>query len=172
MNKILFIVAQDGFRDEELAEPKKVLEDAGCRVEVASIVKKPALGSLGAKIMPDLTVREANPADYEYVVIIGGSGAPQLADYPEVLDILRKAKNLAAICIAPIILAKAGLLKGKKATVFETEESLRILKEGGAIYLQEDVVVDGKLITANGPQAAEKFGRRLLESVSSRPRQL
>lgn len=165
MRRVLFIVAQENFRDIELTKPKEILEKGGHKVEIASITTDVAIGADGTRIIPDLAIREVNPDNYEYIVVIGGPGAPKLADYPEVFAVLQKAKNVAAICIAPTILAEAGVLKGKKATVFKTDESVRILKEGGATFVDKDVVVDGKLVTANGPQAAEKFGRELLKQL-------
>jgi len=66
---------------------------------------------------------------------------------------------LAAICLAPAILAKAGILKGKKATVWEGARNKVVA--GGAAYREGPVVIDGKIITANGPSAAAQFGKSI-----------
>jgi protease I len=67
---------------------------------------------------------------------------------------------LGAICIAPTILAKAGVLKGKQATVWDAKgEQIAILKAAGARYTGNEVTVDALLVTGNGPNAAEEFGR-------------
>lgn len=160
--KILFIIAQKNFRDEELSKPKKILEDAGYKTEVASITTDFAQGMLGARIKPDLAVKDANAGNYEYVVVVGGSGAPSLADHAEVLELLRNAKRTAAICLGPMVLAKAGVLSGKKATVYKTSESVKALEEGDATFVDKSLVKDGTLVTANGPGAAEEFGRSIL----------
>lgn len=160
--KILFVVAQKNFRDEELNKPKKILEDSGYIAEVASVTTDFAYGMLGAKIKPDLAVKDADADGYEYIVVVGGSGSPTLADYPEVLELLRNAKKTAAICLGPMVLAKAGVLNGKRATVYKTSESLKALEDGGAIFVDESIVEDGTLVTANGPNAADEFGRRIL----------
>ena len=79
---------------------------------------------------------------------------------------MEKQKILAAICIAPAILAKAGVLEGKNATVWSSvldKGPIKILEENGANYVEKDVVVDGNIITANGPQAASEFGRKIVE---------
>ena len=165
MKRVLFIVAQENFRDIELTTPKDILEKGGHKVEIASITTEVAIGADGTRITPDLAVREVNPDNYEYIIVIGGPGTPTLGNYPEVLAVLQKAKNVAAICIAPTILAKAGVLNGIRATVFKTEESVKALEDGGATFVDEDLVVDGKLVTANGPQASEKFGQELLRQL-------
>jgi len=161
--KILFVVAQKDFRDEELSKPKKILDDAGYATRVASITTDFAYGAMGAKIKPDLAVKDAKAEDYEYVVVVGGSGAPKLADYPEVLELLGNAKKVAAICAGPMVLARAGVLNGKNATVFKSQELLDALEQGGANFLDKSVVVDGTTVTANGPGAAEEFGKKMLE---------
>jgi protease I len=70
-----------------------------------------------------------------------------------------------------VILAKAGVLKEKRATVWSSpldRGPVRILKENGAIYEDKDVVQDGKIITANGPGAAEEFGQKLVEILTEK----
>ena len=82
----------------------------------------------------------------------------------------KTGKILAAICIAPALLAKAGVLQDKKATVWSgpmDKSPVNILKEGGAIYQNEDVVVDNNIITANGPEAAAKFGEALVRALKA-----
>ncbi|MBI4150286.1 DJ-1/PfpI family protein [Candidatus Woesearchaeota archaeon] len=171
MAKALFIIAQKGFRDEELFEPKEVLEDAGIECKVASISTNAAQGKLGAMVMPDLAVKDAKLDDYDVIIVVGGPGAPELAKHKEVLDLLKaakqKGKNLASICIAPIVLAKAGVLTGKKATVWESPETIKMLEEGKAIFTRKDVVVEDKLVTANGPAAAREFGKKVVEMLKA-----
>lgn len=169
MAKVLFVIAHDGFRDEECFEPKEVLKNQ--EVIIASTDTSPAKGSLGGQITPDITIDDAlNRIDeFDAVVFVGGPGANVYFDNPTAHKIAQNAKNvLAAICIAPVTLAKAGVLKGKKATVWDDGKGTQanILKENGADYVAEDVVVDGNLITANGPKSAAKFGEAILKKLS------
>lgn len=77
-------------------------------------------------------------------------------------------KPLGAICIAPLILAKAGVLKGRKATVWDSGgEQIAILKAHGAVYTDQAVVIDGSVVTGNGPGAAGEFGRVFAGAVGS-----
>jgi protease I len=169
MAKILFIIAQDGFRDEECFKPKEVLKNH--EIVLASTDTTPATGSLGGKIIPDITIDQAlgKIDEFDAVVFIGGPGAKVYFENPVAHKIAQNAKNIiAAICIAPVTLAKAGVLKSKKATVWDDGQrtQAKILEDNGATYIAEDVVVDGNLITANGPKAAKKFGEVILAKLS------
>ncbi len=167
MTDVLYIIAQQNFRDEELMVPKEILENAGVKVTVASITTDEALGMMGARVSPDITVREANPNNFDALVIAGGSGSPKLSDYPEVLNIVRQFneqdKLIASICLAGIVLAKAGVLKGRNATVFPSDFALAEYNRQGVNYSEEHVVVDGNIITADGPEAVQQFGEQIVK---------
>lgn len=66
MGKVLFIIAQNGYQDNELGKPKSILENAGYECKVASITTDTATGALGGRIKPDLAVRDASIDDYDY----------------------------------------------------------------------------------------------------------
>jgi len=169
--KVLFIIAQNNFRDEELVRPKAILEKAGYKCDVASLSTAFATGMLGKVVKPDIAVREVDVADYELFVVVGGSGSPELAKNSEVITLLAAAddsgKKLAAICLGSVVLAKAGVLSGNKATVFKTKDSLAALQQGGATYVEQSVVTDFNLVTANGPEAADAFGNELVKLLQS-----
>ncbi len=169
MSKVLMIVAQEGFRDEELLVPKEILERAGHTVKVASISRAKATGSQGASVMPDMAAYEANPEYFDAIVVVGGPGSPALAKSKEVVGLVEKAHRkgsiVAAICLGPMTLAAAGVLSEKRATVFPSGEGIEALKNGGANYKEEPVVVDGKIITADSPQSAGEFGNAIAEKL-------
>jgi protease I len=164
--KVLMVIAQRGFRDEELIEPMKLFKENDVGVEIASISLARATGMFNTAIQPDLTLRDVDVNEYSAIVIVGGIGAPVLSNYKELTNILKTAKDqdkiIAAICLAPMVLAKAGVIWRKKVTVFPTDESLSALQEAEAKYLELPVVVDGKIITANGPDAAKEFGKSII----------
>ncbi|MDD1666685.1 MAG: DJ-1/PfpI family protein, partial [Methanomicrobiales archaeon] len=72
----------------------------------------------------------------------------------------------AAICLSPVVLARAGVLSGKKATVFRTADSVAEMRKGGADLRGEPVVVDGRFVTANGPAVARRFGEAVVSGLS------
>ncbi|MEW6685073.1 MAG: DJ-1/PfpI family protein [Candidatus Edwardsbacteria bacterium] len=164
--KVLFIIAHRNFQDEEYAKPRKILEDAGFQVIVASSDTSIAKGMWKTEVKPDFLLSERIKIDdYSAVVFIGGSGSNEYWENPQAHKIARAAqekdKVIGAICIAPVTLAKAGLLKGKKATVWSS--CAKELKRCGAKYTKEDLQVDGKIVTASGPKVAEKFGEAILK---------
>lgn len=171
--KVLMVIAPKDFRDEELSETKRVLESAGVKVTVASRTTAESRGMFGARARPDLALDRANAADYDAVVFIGGSGSKAYFDDPVAHSLASRAAGagrlVGAICIAPSILARAGLLRGRRATVWDDQGPAGpfagALRAGGATFTGEDVVRDGKFVTANGPKAAERFGRILVESL-------
>ena len=169
--RVLFVVAPQNFRDEEYQKPRQVLEEAGWQIEVASKGINEAVGMFGAKAKIDKDISQLNVDDYSGVVFVGGTGAAVYFDDPNALALAKtafeKGKVVGAICIAPSILANAGLLSGKKATAFSSEEENLTAK--GAQYTGEPVTVDGKIVTANGPGAAEEFGRRIADKLKNKP---
>ncbi|MFC1675247.1 DJ-1/PfpI family protein [Candidatus Omnitrophota bacterium] len=169
MKKAVMIIAQDGFRDEELFEPKEVLEKAGIEVKLASIVLSEAKGKLGGKAKPDMLLSDIEAADFDAVIFVGGPGASQYWDDLTAHKLAREAvlagKVTAAICIAPVTLAKAGVLKGKRATVWSSEGEQ--LKAAGADYTAKPVEQDGNIITAAGPFAAREFGQAIAEALKA-----
>ncbi len=162
--KALMVIASQDFRDEELLTPKEVLESKGVKVTIASSSLDTATGMLGAKVKPEVLIENVNVNDFEAVIFVGGAGAREYFNNPVALKIARDAykrgKLVGAICIAPRILSEAGVLKGKKATVYSSEA--KALKAKGAICTGRDVEVDGKVVTASGPQAAEQFGKTIV----------
>lgn len=168
--KILFIIAQQNFRDEELTTPKQILDKEGAKTKVASITTDEARGMLGLIVKPDIAVRDINPNNFDVLVIVGGSGSSKLADYPEVLATIRRfndqKKPIAAICIAPYVLSRAGILNGINVTAYAEDFVLAELRRGGANYTEKQVVVDGRIITASGPQAAKEFGEQIVNVLS------
>ncbi|MCJ7508712.1 MAG: DJ-1/PfpI family protein [candidate division Zixibacteria bacterium] len=166
--KVVMIVAPKDFRDEELLEPMTILLSKGAEVVIASSSLDTAIGMLGAKMKPEILVSNIKTKDWDAIVLVGGQGAKQYWNDKVLHTILKDAvkedKIIGAICIAPVTLANAGILKGKKATVYEGVADK--LKSKGANYTNSDVEQDGKIITANGPKAAGKFAEVLVETLS------
>jgi protease I len=165
--KALMILAHETFRDEEYDKPRRILEAGGVEVTVASSSLGEATGRFGLKAPVDILVKDAAEADYEAIVYIGGGGAREYFNDPAAQKLARdfdaSGKIVAAICIAPHILAAAGVLKDKRATCFPSESGA--LKQYGAEYSGTAVEIDGRIITAVGPEAAEDFGEAVLEAL-------
>ncbi|MDO8886858.1 DJ-1/PfpI family protein [Candidatus Oleimmundimicrobium sp.] len=165
--KALLIIAKNNFRDEEYIEPREILEANGVEIVVASSSLDTAKGTLGMMVEPDILIDDVNVADYDAIVFVGGAGADEYYDNPQALSIAKESaesgKVLGAICIAPVTLANAGVLNGKKATVFSSK--IADLEAKGVIYVSDNVVQDGNIITACGPHAASAFGQAVLDAM-------
>jgi protease I len=165
MKTIALVIADKNFRDEEYQHPKDVLVAAGFKVITACTTTKTVVGKLGLEVKPDMLVMDLIIDQIDALIFIGGGGAEQYFNDIIAHQLLKsaqeKGKIYGAICIAPVILANAGLLQDKKATVFSSE--IETIKKAGAIYSTDDVVVDGKLVTANGPAAAKRFGEAIVK---------
>jgi protease I len=165
--QILMIIAPENFRDEELIHTKEELENAGGTVTVASTTIAEARGMFGATATPDITLDQVNVDNFDAIVFVGGSGSEVYFEHQGAHQIARDAygknKLVAAICIAPSILGNAQLLQGKRATVWAGSDKYpNILRAKGAQFTNEPVTQDGKIITANGPEAARAFGKSIV----------
>lgn len=166
---ILEIIAPEGFQDYEYNIPKNIFQKAGHKVITASI-KNPAKGALGSIQEVDLLLENVNVEDYDVIIFIGGPGATIYQKNKLAHTIIQQSisqnKILAAICIAPTILAYVGVLKNKKATVWNGNGQIaKILEENGAKFTDELVTMDENIITANGPSAAEEFANKILNQL-------
>ncbi|MFT4343607.1 MAG: DJ-1/PfpI family protein [Candidatus Woesearchaeota archaeon] len=168
--KVLSIIAQRGFQDHEYSESKKALEDAGITVITAAPETKPAIGKFETEIIPDKALHEINYENYDAIITIGGPGALSLGDHLEYFKIITQANNagkvIGAICIAPVLLGKAGLLKLRRATVWNADGmQSAIIERDGAQYTGETVTTDGNIITADGPASAKIFGEAIAKAL-------
>jgi protease I len=186
-NKVVMVIAHNDFRDEELFETENVLENKGIKVTIATSKFNPgfygyfpngsrglipstkglARGMLGGTVKPDILIDQINVDNYDAIVFVGGIGASEYWESPIAHKIIKEAmekkKVIAAICIAPVTLAKAGILKGKRVTSWHTQANK--LANEGAIYTGKDVEVDGLIVTATGPGAAKRFGEAILKAL-------
>lgn len=170
--KVLMVIAPDQFRDEELLVPRQAFEAQGWQVDTASTRTGEAKGMLGAVEQVQRDLNAVSGQSYDAVIVVGGMGSPEsLWNSTQLHSILQnlnqQKKVVAAICLSGAVLAKAGLLNGKQATVWEMPESLQALKEGGANYTGQPVTVDGNIVTANGPDAATEFAKSVIERVNA-----
>ncbi len=168
---VAMIIASDKFRDEEYQKPRAIFEKEGASITVFSSSLNESTGMLGAKAKPDKLIKDLNVDNFDAVVFVGGMGSSEYWDDKTAHDIAKKSvekgKILSAICIAPVTLANAGVLKGKKGTVW-TDDKGDIKKKftsKGVNYTGKTVEIDGKIITGNGPDAAEEFGKAIVNSL-------
>lgn len=153
--RIAMTIAPVNFYDKEYIEPRAIFTHNKAEVIVASITKAIAIGRDGFKVQPDVVISDLNADNFDAIVLIGGRGVIKyLWDNQKLQNLVKDANNknkvIAAICLSPAILAHAGILKGKKA---------------GVNYIDKEVVVDGNIVTGNGPDSAKAFGLKAWEVI-------
>lgn len=168
----------DGFEQVELIEPRRALEEAGAQVEIVSPKDGEVRGwdhrEWGANVRVDRPVAQARPDDYDALLLPGGVMNPdKLRMDSKVVDFVRAfvdaGKPIAAICHAPWTLIEAGAVKGRRMTSYP---SLRTdLRNAGADWVDEEVVVDRNLVTSRNPGDIPAFNRRMVEVFAQAVRQ-
>jgi protease I len=170
---VLMIIAFQRFQEKEYDPPRAILEKTGYQVATASSLPGQATNKSGGKIRVDLTLGQVKVADYQAILFIGGPGSFDYYDDADCHRIARETveqgKLLAAICAAPGILARAGVLKGKKATMFDDTGEIA---KGGGTFVHQGVVSDGKLITATGPDTARAWAEAIVRWLGWKTRNL
>lgn len=165
--KILMVIAPKNFNDDELGIPKEIFEKYGAKVDVVSTQKGEAVGMKGKTVKVEKSISDVDVDEYSAVVFVGGSGTPEIWDNKDIKELAlafdSKNKIIGAICLAPGILAHAGLLKDKPATVFQSAQ--KEIEKAGAKYTGEKVTVAERIITANGPDAASDFANAVIRLI-------
>lgn len=173
MAKILLIVAQEGFQTKEYHDPRRVLERAGHSVVTGSVSAGIAVSNLNEEIVADVSLAQVVTSDYDGIFLIGGPGALKYLDNETTVRIMKDAAThehmiFGAICVSPRILAKGGILSGKHATGWNGDGELpELFRVNDVIYSPESVVVDGRIVTADGPMSAEAFGLAIVDLLKS-----
>lgn len=164
---VILIVAFDGYQQIEYLDTKTALEQAGLTVKTASTFKGAAIAKDGSTCHVDLKIEEIDPKTCAGVFLIGGPGALDdlntLKTHAIIQKVVAATKPCGAICISTRILAQAGVLNNKKATGWNDDHKLEeIYKTHHTTYIKSPVVIDGNIITAQGPDAAKEFGNGIV----------
>ena len=166
--KILMVVAPTGFKDEEFFIIKEIFEKEKAVVQLASMASGAATSGLGKTIKIDFAVDEVKPDQFDAIVFVGGHGMVKMTDEESFVDLARdffdKGKLTCAICIAPVILANAGILSGKAATVHESGQTE--FEEAGVKYTGDQVTKTDNIITASNPLASGAFAKEIIKALA------
>ena len=170
-NSVLMVIAPNDFREDTTITPKEELEQKGITVILSSTTLDEATGVGGSKLKPQIKISEAQVKDYDAIVIAGGRGVKEyLWGDQELISLVQEAyqnnRLVAAICFSPVILAQAGILKDKQATVFDDPDSISELENNGVIYVNDSLVVSGKIITARDPASAQEFVTAIWQALT------
>ncbi|MBB3227520.1 protease I [Luteibacter sp. Sphag1AF] len=169
------VLATDGFEQSELTEPKRLLEEAGARVDVispgdAKAIKGWDKKDWGQSVPVDVALGKAEASQYDALVLPGGVINPDKLRIDDGAIGLIKAfgdagKPIAAICHGPWTLITAGLVKGRKVTSWPSLKD--DLKNAGASWEDREVVEDGNLITSRKPDDIPAFAKALIKRLAA-----
>jgi protease I len=171
--KKVAILAADMFERVELEEPRRALEDAGADVEVVSIHDGEIKGfdhfDPADTVQVDRTVEEVSADDYDALLIPGGVGNPdQLRGDENAVAFVRQfhhtGKPMAVICHGPWMLVESGVVRGKRVTSWPTLQT--DIRNAGGEWVDEEVVVDGNVVTSRKPDDIPAFNREMLQLFS------
>lgn len=171
-NRRVAILTEEGFEQVELTSPKQALEEAGAKVDVVS----PKIGKIkawdktdwGIEINVDRNLNDVSPDEYDALVLPGGVLNPdKLRQNKEavafVSAFLDEGKPVAAICHGPQMLIETGMIGGRTLTSYPSLET--DLKNAGAHWIDQEVVVDNGLVTSRRPDDLEAFNRKAIEEI-------
>jgi 4-methyl-5(b-hydroxyethyl)-thiazole monophosphate biosynthesis len=171
MTKVL-VLATDGSEDIELVTSVDILRRASLTTVIAALDSntKKITCALGLNIIPDASLDAIDPAEFDALLLPGGSkGAKTFTESPRVQQLIKQmhgaGKLVSAICAGPMALAKSGILRGRHATIYPGLEG--VLDEGGAVVKHEQVVHDGNVVTGRGPGAAIPFALKVVQCLVS-----
>jgi protease I len=171
--KKIAILATNGFEQAELLEPRKALSEAGATTEVISPNDGEITGwkskDWGDTVRVDKTLQQANPQDYDALVLPGGVINPDhLRMNPAAVDFVRKfvdtGRTVAAICHGPWMLVEAGVVNGKSITSWPSLKT--DLKNAGANWVDKEVCTDGQFITSRKPDDIPAFNHTIIDALS------
>ena len=170
--KKVAILTESGFEEVELTSPKKALEDAGAKVEIVSPqkekVKAWAHDHWSIELPVDVNVEEADPNDYDALMIPGGVLNPdkmrmndKCVEFAQ--HFLQEGKPVAAICHGPQLLIETGMLEGRNMTSYPSVKTDMI--NAGATWADREVIVDNGLVTSRSPKDLEAFNKKMIEEI-------
>jgi protease I len=171
--KRVAILATDGFEQAELTEPKQNLEDAGAKVTVLSLKLGEIKGwdhtDWGKSVKVDGVVKDAKPDQFDALVLPGGQMNPDVLRMDSsavtfVRTFVESGKPVAAICHGPWTLIEADVVRGKTMTSWPSVRT--DLKNAGAHWVDEPVIVDGNLITSRKPEDIPAFSQAIVEALA------
>jgi 4-methyl-5(b-hydroxyethyl)-thiazole monophosphate biosynthesis len=165
------VILADGFEEVEAMAIIDVLRRAEIVTVIAGLHDGHITSARKVKVIPDTTIDTVKVDDFDMIVLPGGQpGADNLNADPRVKELITsfsgKGKLTGAICAAPIVLASAGVLQGKRATSYPSYSS----RLGGAVYEEQAVVTDGTVLTSRGAGTALAFGLAIVERLVSKER--
>jgi protease I len=171
--KKVAILVENGFEQVELTSPKQALEEAGAQTQIISPqrdqVKAWQHTDWGDTFPVDVPIEKAKASDYDALLLPGGVMNPDKLRMNKqavqfVRDFFEQKKPVASICHGPWTLIEANVVRGRKLTSYPSLQT--DLRNAGATWVDQEVVVDQGLVTSRNPDDLPAFNRKLIEEVA------
>jgi protease I len=163
--KCLIVLPPKDFNDQEYQDVREVLDAAGAIVKIATSAVEEAVGIASTHVPPDIGFEDVEVEDYDAIIFISGPGVFEYYNNARVLDLIRhfftKGKLVAAISRSVEVLARAGVLAERRATIWKTDADALLSRN--ISYTGEEVTVDRNVITASGGTYAHRFAEKIVE---------
>ncbi len=164
------IITGPGFEDPEVIYPYYRLQEAGLVVDVITSTNTEVKGKHGNPMKPTINTKDLKASSYDAVIIPGGHEAPdRVRQVKEIVDFVRKMFNenkiVSSTCHGPWVLIEADIVRGKNATCYPGMKT--DLKNAGAMYHAEPVVVDGNLVTSDHPRNLGSWMKATIEKIGA-----
>jgi protease I len=170
--KKIAIIATNGFEEVELTNPREALHEAGAETHLiapkSGTIKSWATDNWGDDFDVDVTIKDSNPEDYDSLLIPGGVLNPDQLRMDEdalkfVRSFFKEGKPVAAICHGPQLLIDADVLQGRELTSYPSIKN--DIKNAGARWVDNEVVVDKGLTTSRSPEDLPAFNSKMIEEI-------
>lgn len=169
-NSFLIFLPAKEFNEEEYLTVRKMILKAGKNIFITSDDHTTCSGNNGMKVKSDTSFSNVNTQNFAGIILIGGKGARSYRDNIYLHNILNNfhqaGKIISAICSAPVILSKAGILNSKSATC-NPDDKMELINSG-INYNDRTVVIDGNVVTADGPRSAVQFTEAILHLLKQK----
>jgi protease I len=169
--KRIAVLVERDFEDAELVEPMRAMKDADARVVVVgSGSQKSYKGKRHhTEVKADTAADQVRAEDFDAIIVPGGYAPDKMRLHQPMIDLVKKAfglgKIVAAVCHGPQLLISADVVRGRRVTSWP---SVAVdLKNAGAVWVDEPVVIDGNLITSRKPADIPKFNKAIIEALTA-----
>ncbi len=164
--KALFILPEKDFDNYEFVNTRDILIDNDFDIALASTTIGEIIDDKNVVYESKYDIRDVDIDDYQIIILVGGNGTKLILDNQDIHNLLKDAYNnnkyIAAICYGPVVLARAGILKGHTAVVYPNPKHIKELQDSGALIGDSGVSVSKNIITAANPRDTIKFAETIL----------
>jgi putative intracellular protease/amidase len=173
MSIAIFVIPQIGFNDFELLTIREILQKNKIECQICSFALGKVISKTGVTLNATKIIGNIETKDFDCLIFVGGENVSSLSHYKCVIDLIKQAdidnKKIVLLCMNPaILLPKAGLMEGRKVTVFESKDgwSKESVRNNKGILVDEHVVVDGNIISSRNEEDSTEVAKTIVQILN------